>query len=130
LYNIFVNKIQENVNKENIQIKLCSFLFEKENDITCENGNYDINEIFLKHQPQFHIILFIKEKLRCAKTINKKYLGLCYDRISTMDSVIIQGLVGRMNGYDTNEDSICYTNIDTILRYEELWNSRWTKMDI
>jgi len=130
VYNIFVNKIQENVIGENIQIKLCSFLFEKENDITCENGNYDINEIFLKHQPPFHIILFIKEKLRCAKTITKKYLGLCYDRISTMDSVIIQGLVGRMNGYDTNEDSICYTNIDTILRYEELWNSRWSKMDI
>jgi hypothetical protein len=52
-----------------------------------------------------------------------------------MDSVIIQGLVGRLNGFynqdiDSIEFPICYTNIDTILRYEELWNSRWSKLDI
>jgi 16S rRNA G966 N2-methylase RsmD len=81
VYNIFVDKI---IHNEDItlrsQIKLCTFLFEKQNE-----NNYDINDIFLKNKPEFHIILFIKEKLRCAKTITKKYLGLCYERISSMD---------------------------------------------
>jgi hypothetical protein len=35
----------------------------------------------------------------------------------------MQGLIGRDTGYDNNGVSICYTNIDTIERYEAMWNS-------
>lgn len=129
LYNLFSNKIDEY--SEYIHIKLCSYLMTNSK----KNVEVDINKLFLEQEPNFHIILFIKEKLRCAKTICKKYIGLCYERISNMDSVIIQGLVGRLNGFyhsNINIDDlpICYTNIDSILRYEELWRSRWTKTDI
>lgn len=39
------------------------------------------------------------------------------------DASIMQGLIGRDTGCDNNSDSICYTNIDNIERYEAMWNS-------
>lgn len=86
----------------------------------------DINSI-LNVKPDEHTFIIIKEHLRCAKTITKKYIGVLYDRISNRinDSVIIQGLAGRATGYDDNGVSIVFTNIDTIERYQKLWNSRF-----
>jgi hypothetical protein len=65
--------------------------------------------------------------LRCAKTLKKKYIGILYDRYSKNpdDTTIIQGLVGRDTGYDNNKLSICYTNINSIERYEDLWKSNF-----
>jgi hypothetical protein len=86
----------------------------------------DINNI-LKIKPEIHTFIFIKEKLRCAKTLIKDYWGIGYDRYtkSTDDAVIIQGLVGRGTGYDDNRISIYYTNINSIKKYEKLWNSNF-----
>ena len=42
------------------------------------------------------------------------------------ESVIIQGLVGRLCGYDSNNDSICFTNIETVVKYENLWKNGFT----
>jgi len=65
--------------------------------------------------------------LRCAKTLKKEFIGILYDRCSKVpdDSTIIQGLVGRNTGYDNNGISICYTNISSIERYEELWRTKF-----
>ncbi len=84
----------------------------------------DLNEILIK-PPTNHTFIFIKEMLRCAKTLYKKYIGVVYERYSNDpgDSIIVQGLAGRLTGYDYNGKSICYTNINTIIRYEQLWNS-------
>ena len=90
-----------------------------------KSGIIDINDI-LKKEPKKHTIIFIKDKLRCSKTLYKKYLGVLYERYTSIipdDNVIIQGLIGRDTGYDNNGTSICYTNIDSIIRYEQLWNS-------
>lgn len=90
-----------------------------------KSNESDINNI-LVNKPRKHTFIFIKEMLRCAKTIeHKRYKGISYERYSTNtdDSTIIQGLVGRDTGYNTNPLSICYTNIDSIERYEKLWNS-------
>ena len=86
----------------------------------------DINKTLIM-KPERHTFIFIKEKLRCAKTLKKKYIGILYDRYSKNpdDTTIIQGLVGRDTGYDNNGISICYTNIDSINRYEELWKSNF-----
>lgn len=86
----------------------------------------DINKT-LTIKPERHTFIFIKEMLRCAKTLKKKYIGILYDRYSKNpdDTTIIQGLVGRDTGYDNNGISICYTNIDSINRYEELWKSNF-----
>ena len=86
----------------------------------------DINNT-LKIIPLKHTIIFIKEMLRCAKTLNKKNLGVSYERYcdNPDDAAVLQGLVGRNTGYDDNGVSICYTNIDSIERYELLWKSNF-----
>ena len=86
----------------------------------------DINKTLVM-QPERHTFIFIKEMLRCAKTLKKKFIGILYDRYSKNpdDTAIIQGLVGRDTGYDNNGISICYTNIDSIERYEKLWISNF-----
>ena len=86
----------------------------------------DINNL-LKKQPLKHTFIFIKEKMRCAKTLTKTYLGVVYERPSkqTSDTVIIQGLVGRLTGYDNNQQNICYTNISSIEKYKKLWDSNF-----
>jgi len=93
------------------------------------DGESDIEDInaTLSIQPSKHTFIFIKEMLRCAKTIEKPHIGILYDRYNKNpdDSAIIQGLVGRDTGYDNNGISICYTNVDTVERYEKLWNSKF-----
>ena len=86
----------------------------------------DINKI-LSSPPEKHTIIFIKEMLRCAKTLVKLHLGVNYERYSKIpdDASIIQGLIGRNTGYDDNFVSICYTNIDSIIRYEKIWLSNF-----
>jgi len=99
----------------------CDFIkYDRESEIE------DINKL-LEIKPERHTFIFIKEMLRCAKTLKKKYIGILYDRYCNNpdDATIIQGLVGRNTGYDNNSISICYTNINSIERYEELWNSKF-----
>ena len=92
----------------------------------------DINTI-LNETPTQHSFIFIKERLRCAKSINdKKIMGVYYERFSSNpdDDVIIQGMLGRATGYNDNGDSIVYTNIDSILRYKELLDSKFERTDV
>jgi len=94
--------------------------YDKESEIE------DINKTLIL-QPKKHTFIFIKEMLRCAKTLCKTYIGILYERYveNPDDSTIIQGLVGRDTGYDNNGISICYTNIESIVKYEKLWNSKF-----
>jgi hypothetical protein len=92
-----------------------------------ESDKDDINDI-LTIRPKKHTFIFIKEMLRCSKTIHKKYMGVSYERFTSStadDAVINQGLVGRDTGYDNNGVSICYTNMESIEKYELLWESKF-----
>jgi len=91
----------------------------------------DINDL-LKKTPREHTFIFIKEKLRCAKTLYKKYLGIIYERFVKKpdDAVMIQGLIGRNTGYDDNGISIVYTNIGSIEKYKKLWESEFKDTSI
>ena len=85
----------------------------------------DINDI-LKIEPCKDTFIFYCEILRCAKTQNKKYIGISYERFvsSPNDSSIIQGSFGRLTGYDDdNGDSMCYTNIPSLENYIQLWEN-------
>ena len=86
--------------------------------------------ITLTKKPAQHTIIFIQEKLRCAKTLVKSYLCVLCERyvLDPDDSVIIQGLVGRLNGYDVNDDAICYTNIESVIKYQKLWSHKFENM--
>ena len=84
----------------------------------------NINELLIQ-EPNQHEFIFIKEKLRCSKTIFKKNLGVAYERYTKYpdDAVIIQSLLGRLTGYDDNKETLIYTNIDSVKKYEKLWKS-------
>lgn len=91
----------------------------------------DINEI-LVNEPEKQTFIFVKEMLRCAKTLEKEHIGIMYDRYSKRpdDSVIIQGFIGRLTGYDYNQKSICYTHISSIEKYSQLWDSNFEDTEV
>ena len=79
----------------------------------------------LKVKPAKHTFVFIKEKLRCAKTLHKDYLGVLYERYTKkpqMDT-ILQGLVGRLTGYHKNMDAVVFSNPDLVRQYQTQWNT-------
>jgi len=88
----------------------------------------DIN-VILRTKPAKHTFILIKETLRCAKSLVKTHLGILYDRVVESglmsNSTIVQSLLGRCTGYDDNGESIVYTDIESIERYEELWDSEF-----
>lgn len=100
--------------------------YDKESEIL------DLNEEVLVNKPKKHTFIFIKEKLRCAKTLKKNNLGILCDRYtrSVDDAVIVQGLVGRATGYDDNGISIVFTNVESIEKYEKLWLSSFNDTTI
>ena len=127
LYHIIRTKnvIEQDINIQNFKqifnIDTYEFIkYDRESEIE------DINKILIT-KPTKHTFIFIKEMLRCAKTLKKNFIGILYDRHSKNpdDATIIQGLIGRDTGYDNNGISICYTNINSIEKYEELWNSNF-----
>ena len=99
-------------------VEMKYYTYNRESEIT------DINTI-LRVKPKEHTFIFIKEKLRCNKTLKKKYLGIVYERYTVCpdDTVVIQGLLGRATGYDDNGKTVIFTNINSIKRYKKLWDS-------
>ena len=84
-------------------------------------GNDSIEGI----EPEKHTFILLKEMARCAKTFKKNRIGVWYERCVNdfNDDIVVQGLLGRATGYDDNGDSIVFTNIASIERYNELWDS-------
>lgn len=91
----------------------------------------DINKTLI-NSPIKHTFIFIKEMLRCSKTLVKTNTGIYYERFSKNpdDTTINQGLIGRNTGYDNNGISIVYTNIESIEKYEKLWISNFEDLTI
>ena len=85
-------------------------------------------EYLFEHAPTKHTFVFIKDKLRCAKTLEKSHIGVLYDRIVTNpkhDSVL-QGLLGRLTGFHNNTNSVVFTNFHVSklrsYKYYSFWN--------
>jgi hypothetical protein len=93
-----------------------------------QDGNIDVINDLLEVNPKKHVIVLIKEKLKCSNTIIKTHIGVVYERLakSVMDSFIIQGLIGRITGYERH-DIICYTNLESLEKYEELFKNNFSK---
>jgi len=78
-------------------------------------------------KPIRHTFIFIKEKLRCAKTLHKDYLGVLYERFTKkpkMDT-ILQGLVGRLTGYHHNQ-AVVFSNTQLVIDYRKQWDNKFT----
>ena len=79
-------------------------------DLTIQNFKYIYpnfihlsmpNLNILNIKPSIHTFIFIKDTLRCAVTIPKKYIGVLYERFTNVPNTasIIQGLLGRATGF-------------------------------
>lgn len=112
------------------------------------DGNVDNITRFLSIKPQRHTFIFIKEKLKCAQTLEfiehdndgtivtkthniKHHIGVMVERWSKAieggkghDSFYIQGCLGRLCGYEIH-DVICYTNLGSVTKYETLMESNF-----
>ena len=91
----------------------------------------DLDEVLMK-APRQHTFIFIKDKLRCAKTLHKEHLGILYDRMTQKTSMnsVVQGLAGRLTGYHTNQHSIVYTSPQMIRKYFNLWTAQFEGLAI
>jgi hypothetical protein len=109
-------------------------------------GNVDDISELLYTSPKKHTIVFIKEKMKCAQTLEyvvldektgkttthkvKHNIGVVVERKRSgdkdeqNDSFTIQGLLGRLCGYEEH-DCICYTNLTSFEKYEKLFASNF-----
>ena len=67
-----------------------------------------------------------------AKTLFKRYLGIAYERYKANpdDAVVIQGLLGRCTGYDDNGQTIVFTHINSIKKYNRLCDSGFDDVSV
>jgi hypothetical protein len=72
-------------------------VFGNECNYICGASDFD----FLSTQPFVHSFVFIIDRLRCATTIHKQFLGVLYERSTKVINrdTIIQGLLGRATGF-------------------------------
>lgn len=78
----------------------------------------DLNKL-LRIKPTKHSFIFVKEKSRCSTTIVKDHIGVLYERMAKKpkNTIINQGFIGRLNGYDVNSDNVVFTDIDEVDKY-------------
>jgi hypothetical protein len=99
----------------------CKFVSEMDTDLG-----------ILLTKPEAHTFIFIKDKLRCAKTLHKDHLGVLYDRKTQRPfmNTVIQGLAGRLTGYHTNQNSVVFTNPYMIRKYHYHWTTQFEGLKI
>jgi hypothetical protein len=145
-YLIFrIRRGKENIYKENIINTI------EQNLLSYEKDKFDIDNIheytldgnvedicqLLNNKPKKFTFILVKEKLKCAKSLEyldgneylnvKLNIGVMVERFvkKTNDSFIIQGLLGRLCGYEEHE-AICFTNLETIYKYENLYDANFS----
>ena len=93
----------------------------------------DLNELIFGREPQKPTIVFVKERLRVAKTITKTFLGDVFERWvpGINHSTQIQGLAGRVTGYDRAPlDTLVYMNKSSAELYKDIWDSGFKNMEL
>ena len=98
------------------------------------DGSYaDIADItsFLAVPPLKNTIVFVKQLLRCSNDLKtKSNIGIVHELFtkgSPSNSVVTQGLLGRVTGYNVPNDILIWTDIETIERYKALWDAGFSK---
>lgn len=102
--------------------------YKEHNGITEEENINDILDI----EPKKHTCVFIMELCRCADTINKKHVGVLYERNVKIfnDSAQVQGLSGRMCGYDDMGETVVFANVPSLKLYLQHYDSGFTRTDL
>jgi hypothetical protein len=87
---------------------------------TAESEMDDINDL-LEKEPVVHTFVLLKNMFYAAKTMNDKHVGVAYDRMSIKDETNLQGLLGRLCGYEKSTDTVVYTSEATVDRWISCW---------
>ena len=102
-------------------------LFETSLDLTyAGDGTIDNIESILSVKPKKHIFIFLKDKIKCAKTIdNKQHIGIWFSRYAKKysPSAVIQDL--RLTGYNVPRDVFIFCDVDTVRGYLGWWDSNF-----
>lgn len=103
------------------------------NVLTWDESKTDISciDTLLQVKPSKHTFILVKEMLRCADTIEKKFIGVVYERHSKnpSDSAQIQGLAGRVCGYGVPNHILVYVNVASIKKYIELCEGNFENIE-
>jgi hypothetical protein len=118
------NSVRNNF-KQSRTIFLFNKVWKSQANFILDDLSFDFNSI-LNSPPSKHTFIFIKERLRCAKTILKTHVGVLYERLTNQPilSSIIQGLAGRATGYDSHSQIFVFSHIPSILDYYDFWNQQ------
>lgn len=129
-------RIHSHENKKNNTIRniktICKDEFKYFNYTAKDSLFSDINEGLLQRKPKCNTIIFIHNRLSFGKTIYQKYISIMVERYVTKpsDDSILQGFIGRLTGYNNNNNIICFTNIESIIKYKKLFDSNFTNKNI
>lgn len=100
-------------------------LFDTSQDLTyAGDGTIDNIENILSVKPTKHTFIFLKDKIKCAKTIdNKQHIGVWFSRYAKKysPSAVIQDL--RLTGYNVPHDVFIFCDVDTVRSYLGWWDS-------
>lgn len=89
---------------------ICDAVYISEPSLSKNKKNMDS---LLAVSPNSHTFIFIKDKLRCAKTLHKQHIGVLYERFvnKPSSSTILQGLYGRLTGFHQNTNSVVFSQL-------------------
>lgn len=94
-------------------------------------GEKGIKKI-LENAPENPTIIHISGRCRMGQVIDKKHLGMVYESSSDPNAdTLLQGLVGRVCGYDTNTDIDIYVSRNSeehVLDYSLGWSDGDTEL--
>jgi hypothetical protein len=82
----------------------------------------DINSELLDVQPLAHTFIVLKDMFRAAKTMNDRFVGVLWDRITGKDDTTMQGLLGRICGYGKTQTTHIYCSGDSVDNYLRVWH--------
>ena len=130
-----IENIISSLNKTGVQLDYCAYFHNpKTRKQSSSTRSYDtklvksilkdINDVLCR-RPAKPTIIFIKDRIRCAKTLIKKHLGVEYERHVTCvnDEVNIQSI--RATGYDTHKDIIVFADTNSVKRYDALCKTQF-----
>ena len=97
--------------KHALVIKNFKKVFDNNFEFISEPTIRNFDSLF-ESSPEKHTFVFIKDKLRCAKTLEKDHIGVLYDRHVNHPNhaSVLQGLLGRLTGFHNNSESVVFSN--------------------
>ncbi len=81
----------------------------------------DINKGLLDNPPSKPTFILIKNMFYASKTLNDRYIGVLYDRVSGKDDTNLQSFLGRACGYGKSDRTHVFTSINTVENYLKTW---------